>query len=169
MTSEEIKRIYADAMTAFVNDHFADSIELFTRGLKMEPDNKMALVSRGVAYLKLKDPQRALEDFGRAIKVAPEYARAYHLKGLAHEQVGDSQAALTHFTRAIEVDPDYGAAYYSRATLFTRLGMEKSAFEDIQTVTAITATNLETYATENNVWHTQHMRVEDALETELIR
>ena len=169
MASEDIKQVYADAMTAFVNENFASSIELFTRGLKEEPENKMALVSRGAAYLKLNDPERALKDFERAVKVAPNYARAHHLKGLAHEGIGDTESALTSFTRAIEVDPHYGAAYYSRATLFTRLGMENSAFEDIQAVTAITATNLEVYANENNVWHTQHMRVEDALETELMR
>ena len=169
MTSEDIKHIYADAMTAFINEKYADSIELFTRGLEMEPDNKMALVSRGAAYLRLNDPQRAIKDLDRAIKVDPKYARTYHLMGLAHEGIGDTEAALAHFTRAIEVDPAYGAAYYSRATLFTRLGMEESAFEDIQTVTAITATNLETFANENNVWHTQQMRVEDAIETELMR
>ena len=42
MASEDIKQVYADAMTAFVNENLASSIELFTRGLKEEPENKMA-------------------------------------------------------------------------------------------------------------------------------
>ena len=72
-------------MTAFVNNNFTDSIELFARALNSAPDNKTALVSRGAAYLRLKDPKRALNDFDRALEVDPNYARTHHLKGLAHE------------------------------------------------------------------------------------
>jgi hypothetical protein len=36
-------------------------------------------------------------------------------------------------------------------------------------VNHLTHVNLETYNVENNVWQTQHMRVEDAMETELNR
>lgn len=169
MSSENIKRIYAEAMTEFVNENFARSIELFTEGLNAAPDNKMAWISRGAARLKMNAPRRALADFDRAQKLDPDYARVYHLKGLALEQIGETEKALSDFSRAIALDSAYGAAYYSRAALYSRLGMEESAFEDIQTVTAMTGVNLETYANENNIWHSQHMRLEDALETELMR
>ena len=39
----------------------------------------------------------------------------------------------------------------------------------IEMVTRLGNRNLETYMDANNIWHTQQMRVEDAMETELNR
>ena len=146
-----------------------NSIASLSRALELEPDHKLALVSRGSAYLKLNNFERAVQDFDRVIEIDPNYARAYHLRGIAKEHVEDYENALADISKAIDIDPEYGAAFYSRATLLTKLKREDEAVEDIQMVQFLTNRNIETFANENNIWRSQQMKLESALETELDR
>ena len=112
---------------------------------------------------------QARNDFDSAILIDPDYARAYHMRGLVNEKQGDDQTALSDFSKAIDLNPEYGAAYYSRASLHTKLSDTEKAQADAEMVAHLGSKNMESYMSDNNVWHTQHMRVEDALETELER
>ena len=163
------KGLFESGMVEFANARYDKSIELFTQAIQKDAASAIAFVSRGAAYLKLDMLEQAKEDFDSAVSIDPGYARAYHMRGLAREKHGDDQAALADFNRAIDLNPEYGAAYYSRATIHARLSDTESAQSDIEMVAHLGSRNLETFMGENNVWHTQHMRVEDALETELER
>lgn len=160
---------FENGIREFAQANYAKSIESFTRAIETEPARALAFVSRGAAYLKLDNLDRARDDFDRAVAIDPQYARAYHLRGLVSERRGDSRQALADFDRAIAIDPEYGAAYYSRATLHTQLDNTEQAQEDIAMITHLGNRNLASFMNDANVWHTQHMRVEDALETELER
>lgn len=160
---------FENGMREFANARYDKSIELFTRAIDRDAGHAMALVSRGAAYLKLDNLDRARKDFDSAVAIEPNYARAYHMRGLVSEKRGDDQTALADFDRAIEINPDYGAAYYSRATLHAKMANTEKAQEDIEMVAHLGNRNMESFMNETNVWHTQHMRVEDALETELER
>ena len=113
--------------------------------------------------------EEALDDFNRAIGIDPDYARAFHLRGLVAEKQGADARALEDFSRAIDIDPEYGAAYHSRATLHTKMGHEDLAVEDIAMVQHLTNKNIETVANENNIWRSQHLRLESMMESELGR
>jgi len=160
---------FESGMVEFANARYDKSIELFTKAIEGDGRSALAYVSRGAAYLQLDLLEQAKEDFDSAVSIDPGYARAYHMRGLAREKHGDDHAALADFDRAIDLNPEYGVAYYSRATIHARLADTDSAQSDIEMVAHLGNRNLETFMGENNVWHTQHMRVEDALETELER
>lgn len=167
--SNENNKTFSDAMAAFVSQDYGTCITHLTEVLRVDKSHKLALVSRGAAFMRTGNHQTAIEDFDRAIAIDPDYARAYHLRGLAREVQGDDNGALDDFNRAVELAPDYGAAYHSRATLFTKLGQVEKATEDIQMVTHLTQQNIETFANENNVWRSQHMHLESIMESELNR
>ena len=156
-------------MTAFLGQDYGTCIENLSEVLRDDQAHKLALVSRGAAYLRSGQARTALADFDRAREVDADYYRAFHLRGLAHEVDGDDEGALRDFTKAIELAPEYGAAYHSRATLLTKMGQLDQATEDIQMVTQLTQQNIESFADENNVWRSNHMRVESMMETELNR
>lgn len=160
---------FEKAMMAFASHDYEKAIDLFTRVINENKDKILARVSRGAAYLKKDMFDSAWNDFNHAVTIDPDYARAYHMRGLVSEKKGDDTAALADFDRAVELDPEYGAAYYSRATLHTKLADPVKAQADIQMVTHLGNRNMATFMNENNVWQTEHMRVEDALETELER
>jgi tetratricopeptide (TPR) repeat protein len=163
------KETFAHAMSGLMNNNIEASIELLDKLLDSDPTDKLVLLARGSAYLKSGKPEHAIGDFDRAIEADAAYSKAYHLRGLAREAAGEDEAALNDFDKAIEIDAEYGAAYFSRATLLTKMGREDSATEDMKMVTHLTSVNLETFANENNVWHSRHMQMENVFESDLNR
>ncbi len=167
--TEKTNNLYHDAMSAFINKNYDRAIELLSEALAIDPDFTRGYTSRGAAFLQRKMPENAIADFDRVIAADDTYAKAFHLRGLAYELMGDNDSAMNDLNRAIDLDPDYGAAYYSRATLHTKLGNTEPASEDIEMVTRLTNRNIEGFANENNVWRSHHLKVEDAIETEMQR
>ena len=161
--------LFGKAMNAFVEERFDKSIEFLTNVLEKDADHIMATITRGSAYLKLNRLKDALDDFDRVVKHDPDHAGGFHKRGLVKEKMGQHAEAMQDFDKAIALEPEYGAAYYSRAALHGKLFQEDEALKDIEMVTHLGKRNLETYMGDNNVWHTQQMRIEDAMETELNR
>jgi len=167
--TKNVDDIYTDGMHEFLNNNFERSIEILSEAAELDPLRTLTFVSRGSAYLKLNRLEEALADFNHAIDLDPSYARAFHLKGLVKEKQGDDSGALDDFNRAIEINPEYGAAFNSRATLHTKMGHEDLAVEDIVMVQHLTNKNIETFANENNIWRSQHLKLESIMESELGR
>lgn len=167
--SEHRDSMFSEALAAMVAKNYGVSVNIFSALLTDDPKNTKFLMIRGTAYLKLGDVESATNDFNRAIEQEPENAHARHLRGLSHEKQGDNIAALIDFNRAIDLNPEYGAAYFSRATLHTKLGYTDEATEDIAMVTHLTNANIESFANQNNVWRSNHMRVETMLENDYNR
>jgi len=168
-TEQTAKELFNDAVSAFVDEKFDKSIEILSKALELDPADKLAIITRGTAYLKQEKFKEALADFDRAIELDPQHAGSFHKRGLVLEKLGKYEEAIREFDQAIALNPEYGVAYYSRATLHTKLSNTDAAMEDMQMVTHLGNRNLENFMNDNNVWHSQHMRVEDAMETELNR
>ena len=158
---DNARQLFKEGMAEFLNQNYGSSIETLSRAIELDPNHKLALMSRGTGYMKMNRAEDAKADFSRVIEIDPEYPRAYHLRGLARDSVGEANGALNDFNQAIELDPEYGAAYYSRATLHAKLGEEILATEDIKTATTLTEVNIETFANDNNIWRSQHLKLEE--------
>jgi tetratricopeptide (TPR) repeat protein len=152
---------FSAGMHAFLNNHYEDSTTSFSRVIDNDPHNRLALVSRGAAYLQLMKFREAEDDFDRAIAIDARSPKPFHLRGLVRDRQGHSREALDDFSQAIERDPEYGAAYYSRSAVYTRLGEHAKAREDIEAFTLLTEKNVAGYAAEHNVWRSHHMTLED--------
>jgi len=168
-TKQTVKELFNEAVSAFVDEQYDASVQILTRALELDPTDKLAVITRGTAFLKQEKLQEALADFDRAIELDPEHAGTFHKRGLVLEKLGKYEDAIRAFDQAIALNPEYGAAYFSRATLHAKLSHADAALEDMQMITHLGNRNLESYMHDNNVWHTQQMRVEDAMETELNR
>jgi len=166
---KNVNNIYNDGMYEFLNNNFEQSIKILSEAAELDPDRKLTFLSRGSAYLKLNRLEEALDDFNHAIDIDPDYARAFHLSGLVEEKQAADARALEDLTRAIEIDPEYGAAYHSRATLLTKMGREDLAVEDIAMVQHLVNVNIETFANENNIWRSQHLKLESIMDGEMGR
>lgn len=155
------KKHFQEGMTEFIGHNFDKSVDALSRAIELKPDFKLARMSRGAAYLKMDKADGAVADFNKVIELDPDYSKAFHLRGLAREKSGDDKTALHDFNKAIELDPEYGAAYYSRAALHSKMGNHDLATEDIEMATHLTEVNIETFANENNIWRSQHMKLEE--------
>lgn len=159
--NKSLKKAFERGMDVFVNDDFSESVEEFTKAIKIDPDFALAYVSRGAALMKMQKIEESIADFNHAIKLDPDYPKTYHLRGLARAEVEDHEGALEDFGNAIDLDPDYGQEYYSRAALQIKLGREDLATEDLQMVNVFVEMNTQAFANENNIWRSQHLRLEE--------
>ena len=167
--NNDIQEVFDNGRHELINGEYDKSINFLSQALANDPNHKLALISRGSAFLKVERFSDAVNDFDRAVEIDPEYARAYHLRGVAKERSGDDEGALEDFSSAISIEPEYGAAYYSRATLLTKMKKEDLAVDDIQMVQHLMNKNIETFANDNNVWRSQQLRLESMIESELVR
>ena len=74
---------------------------------------------RGIAYIKLGQYQRAIEDYNAAIRLKPDYAEAYNSRGIAYLKQGnkemgcrDAQKACSMgICKTLELAKGYGEPY----------------------------------------------------------
>ena len=156
-----LNEAFERGIDAFVNKDFSESVEEFTKAIEINPNFALPYVSRGAALMGMHRIEESISDFDHAIELDPDYPKTYHLRGLARVEVEDHQGALEDFGNAIDLDPDYGQAYYSRAALHIKLGREDLATEDIRMVNVLTEMNTQAFANENNIWRSQHLRLEE--------
>ena len=77
----------------------------FSVALRLDPKNAAAYNSRGLAYRKTGDLDKAIADYSAAIQLNPIYALAYNNRGYIYEARGDKPAAAAEFRRALALDP----------------------------------------------------------------
>lgn len=86
--------------------------------------------SRGLAYARRGDLDRAIADYNRAIRIDPKSAPFYYNRGNAHSRKGDIDRAIADYTQTIQLDPAYGAAYRDRGFAYETKGDSKHAIAD---------------------------------------
>lgn len=151
---------FESGMAAFIKHDYKHSITLFSKAIKQDDKRCSFYISRGAAYLQTDCIDEAIEDFSYAISVRPDYARAFHMRALAFDKRGDTDKALGDLGNAIDIDPEYGAAYKSRAMVLNKIGRNDEAMQDSQMATHLTDLRLAQFSVDNNVWQSQHLKLE---------
>ena len=73
--------------------------------LTLKPNNASALDNRGMAYLKLGQPDQALNDYDEALKLDPNAPAALYGRGVAKLMKGDVEASNADFEVAKGIKP----------------------------------------------------------------
>ena len=95
-----------------------------------DSDEAVVYNSRGLAWNKKEDHDKAIENFDKAIQLDPNYARAYSNRGYAWDDKGDYDKAIEDYNKAIQLNPDYARAYNLRGVAWINKGDYDKAFED---------------------------------------
>ena len=96
-----------------------------------------ALNNRGVEYVALGEPDKALADFSEALRVDPSMGMVYENRALVHIRNGDYAAAVDDFDSAVAYSRYRGfsyneQAYLGRAVAHTLAGDEDKAAADFR-------------------------------------
>jgi tetratricopeptide (TPR) repeat protein/predicted Ser/Thr protein kinase len=114
---------------------YADAVQAFSDYFKFEPQPAMEVYqARGLAHIRLGEPNEALSDFTLAVHLAPNNATLLTQRGQAFLacQNDKHEAALADFEKAIACDPkNAGPAYSGRARIRLDLGQISLAVADI--------------------------------------
>ncbi len=120
-----------------------DSISLWTDAIQKNDIEDMLYKSRGVAYTKEKQYDKAIEDFNRAIALRPKNPDVFYDKGFAYNEKGNFQEAIKDYSASIHYldlinNPlesnryqlKYEKAYNNRGTAYGYIGELNNAIDD---------------------------------------
>lgn len=110
-----------------------------------EPNNLIALISRGQARLEVGRVEDALSDYQKVLQLDLTNAQALFGTGKALEQLGRSDEAIMPLTRAIAADPKNAEAYRLRGRAYSDLFKNKQAIEDLQQAIQLDPNDFEAY------------------------
>lgn len=86
--------------------------------------------NRGLAYLKLKRYEYALNDFNQVIKLNPNSAEAHTYRGTVYHDLEQYKVALSDFNQAIKLDSGLELAFLNRGINYLSMGQNENARKD---------------------------------------
>jgi tetratricopeptide (TPR) repeat protein len=105
-------------------------LHIVNQWIEGNPDNSHAYFDRHFAWMRIGEPQRALEDLNKVVELAPEPV-AFRSRGEVYRHLGEYHKALEDFDRAEALNPEkwkddaFGLLF--QADCHARLGNEGSA------------------------------------------
>ncbi len=108
--SENVYAIEAKASYLANNGQPLESLPLFRKIIKINPQIASAYYNIGIAYLKLDSIPQAYNHFGLATKMDKMYIEAYYYKGYSASLMGNKELAKKNFEQVLKFDPDNKAA-----------------------------------------------------------
>lgn len=108
-----------------------EQIELYTKVIKLTPDDSDAYNNLGSVYYRLSRFNEAIESYCRAITISPDDVDIYCNRGDAYDELAKFNEAIKDFTTAIEINPKYAAAYNGRANSYMKTKKYKEALIDV--------------------------------------
>lgn len=120
-----------------------DSISLWTRAVRQDPENAQAWFNLGSAKLDSatikKDRElmkEAFADLSRVIEINPKYEAAYINRGIARME-RDPKGAIADFDAAIRIRPEYADAFVNRGWVRFGTGDAAGGIADFDTAIRI--------------------------------
>ena len=97
------------------------AIALYSQVLNKVPNDKTALLLRGIRYKVTKQYKKALGDLSSVIRLDPQNARAYNNIGSVYLKTGLFHNALENYNKALELDPGYVAVHVNKGLLYFQM------------------------------------------------
>jgi tetratricopeptide (TPR) repeat protein len=119
----------------------------------------MAYLSRGVAYLRIKETDLALDDFNKAISANDKNGRAYYYRGMVWMLKDDFEKAVSDFTKALDLKKPLATAKFARATAYARLEKYDEAAADLRAVLPQMEANVQSFADSYGIVRTEMWKV----------
>ena len=146
---------------AGAKDAFSRAVGALSRAIEATPagtgaEPAIIYLSRGVAYLQLKDADKAIADFTKAIEAGQKIGfRAYYYRGIANMIKNALEPAVADLTKAIELKPEHGAAIFARGAALAQLDRDEEATKDIKTALSHSEAGIEGFADTLGIIRTQ--------------
>ena len=149
--------MFSQGANLFARGEYEESICHFSKAIEADPHFKAAYMSRGAAWAKTGNTEKAMEDFRQGSRDAPERPA-----GLPFPWAWPTSRMVTvkkrskDFDKAIELDDRYGIAYFSRGTTLSEMGDTDRAGDDMVMAARIGEAHLQGFADDHNIWRTKY-------------
>ncbi len=110
---------------------YGESIEHYTKAIRVKPDFTDAYFNRGRAYGDEGDFDRAIEDYTKVIDLNPKDIDAYYNRGCENSRKNNYDAAIGDYDSVIRLEPSHSDAYINRGKAFFHNGRIDRAIQDL--------------------------------------
>ena len=104
------------------NFYWKTEFSLWDDVIRKSPGKVRAYNERGVAFTRIGNYEKALNDFDKSISLNPGYALAYYNRAYAYKSLGDLDSAIREYNSAIEINPKYFEAFNNLGTTYAAKG-----------------------------------------------
>ena len=113
---------------AFQREKFDNAVYFYSLYLEDFPSAN-TYFNRGLAYYKLGEFNKAIQDFNVVIGKEPEDFEAWYNRGLAHLDAGNIDSAIRDYEKSIALHPDFDKAYTGLGLSFAKQKDYKKAIQ----------------------------------------
>jgi len=116
------------------------AIAEFAKAIALDPNRAAPRHGRAVAYMKLGEPFKAIEDLDEAIRLESDYFFAYYTRGTLYAGLATKadiffskvwrEMAMDDLSKCIELNSDLAAAYQNRGDLHEDMEQHEEACQD---------------------------------------
>lgn len=121
-----------------------NSMECYTRAIRVAPSNPKAYYNRGLLYIKTNEPARAIADFDKSIKLG-NYSKAFTGRATAYFMAGDISKALSDATHVLNAEPENAKAHYVAGNCYNELNQLDAALREYNICIALNLEEAEYY------------------------
>lgn len=126
------KELFENAQRLFIEGKLSESIIRFSEAMEAGEKTEIAYLSRGVAYLRSNEKEKAIDDFSSAVDMNNHNTRAHFYRGIAYMTNEKFREAIWDFDITIFLQPENGAAFFARGTAYAQIGDDIEAARDIK-------------------------------------
>ncbi|KRY50815.1 Stress-induced-phosphoprotein 1 [Trichinella britovi] len=90
---------------ALSQENYAEAIDLYTKAIKLDPNNYILYSNRSAAHAKNKNYDEALADAEKTIELKPDWAKGYSRKAAALSLLGKGVDAIYTLSTGLHYDP----------------------------------------------------------------
>ena len=136
---EQLVRIreYAVGMTCFQAGQFEQAQHIFGEVVRLNPRFLDGLCMRGIALMRLRRHQEALDCFDRALALKPDFVEALSNRASALLELSRLDEALAGFDGALAVDSGHANSWNDRGNVLTSMKRFEDALESYDKALAL--------------------------------
>jgi DnaJ family protein C protein 7 len=90
----------------FKTGNYQAAIDAYGQAIEINSNEPSYFTNRCIAYLKIEEPEMAMNDCRRAIQVNEKFAKAYNRMAKCHVVMGDLQSAAMALAKSNELEPN---------------------------------------------------------------
>ena len=142
---DKIRQLAIEADRYLKDQNYEEEIKCYDELIKLDSENKIAYLNRGVAHNELGNNDRAIIDYTKAIDLDPKYKEAYNNRGVSYHELKKYKEAIIDYTNAITLNPKYTDACNNRAYSYSDLKEYNEAIIDFDKVIELDPTHIEAH------------------------
>jgi tetratricopeptide (TPR) repeat protein len=141
------------------NGDFDKAISEYTASINRNEEFTQNFISRGNAWMKKRDYNRAIDDYSRAIRLDGNKAEVYNYRGYARAEMAARNSlngmnlAIEDYSRAISINRNYVDALINRSYALYQTGDFARVIEDCGRIIALEPSNAVIWNRRGSAWY----------------